>query len=41
MKIRPMGAELFPADWQTDKTKSIETFRSLSNARNKTSTKIR
>ena len=27
MKIRPVGAELFGADWQTDMTKLIVAFR--------------
>jgi len=29
MKIRPVGAELFHADRQTDMTKLIVTFRNL------------
>ena len=32
MKIRPMGAELFHADRQTDMTKLIVAFCCLSNA---------
>ena len=32
MKIRPVGAELFHADGQTDKTKLIVVFRNTANA---------
>jgi len=32
MKIRPVGAEFFHADRQTDVTKLIVVFRSFSNA---------
>ena len=32
MKIRPMGAELFHADGQTDMTKLIVAFRNFANA---------
>ena len=32
MKIRPVGAELFHADRQTDMTKLIFTFRNFANA---------
>jgi len=32
MKIRPVGAELFHADGQTDMTKLIVAFRGFSNA---------
>jgi len=32
MKIRPMGAELFRADAQTDTTKRIVAFRNFANA---------
>jgi hypothetical protein len=32
MKIRPVGAELFHADRQTDMAKIIVTFRHLANA---------
>jgi len=32
MKIRPVGAELFHADRQTDITKQIVAFRYLANA---------
>jgi hypothetical protein len=32
MKIRPVGAELFHADGQTDMTKLILTFRNFVNA---------
>jgi hypothetical protein len=32
MKIRPVGAELFRADWQTDMTKLIVAFRNFANA---------
>ena len=32
MKIRPMGAELFHADRQTDMTKIIVCFRSFADA---------
>jgi hypothetical protein len=33
MKIRPMGAELFHADKQTDITKLIVAFRNFANVR--------
>jgi len=36
-KIRPVGAELFNADRQTDMTKLIVAFRNISNALNKCS----
>jgi hypothetical protein len=32
MKIRPVGAEFFHADRQTDKTKLIVAFRHIANA---------
>ena len=32
MKIRPLGAELFHADGQTDMTKLIAAFRNFVNA---------
>ena len=32
MKIRPVGAELFHADGQTDMTKLIVAFRNFVNA---------
>jgi hypothetical protein len=32
MKIRPMGAELFQVDRQTDMTKLIVTFHNFANA---------
>jgi hypothetical protein len=32
MKIRPVGAELFHADGQTDTTKLIFAFRNFANA---------
>jgi hypothetical protein len=32
MKIRPVGAELFHADGQTDMTKLIVAFRNFANA---------
>jgi hypothetical protein len=32
MKIRPVVAELFHADGQTDKTKKIAAFRNSANA---------
>jgi hypothetical protein len=32
MKIRPLGAELFQADGQTDVTKLIVSFRNFVNA---------
>jgi hypothetical protein len=32
MKIRPVGAELFSADGQTDKKKVIVVFRNFANA---------
>jgi len=32
IKIRPMGAELFPADGQTDMQKLIIALRSFANA---------
>ena len=32
MKIRPLGAELFRADGQTDMTKLMVTFRYFANA---------
>ena len=32
MKIRPVGAELFYAEGQTDMTKLIVAFRNFSNA---------
>jgi hypothetical protein len=35
MKIRPVGAEMFRADGQTDKTKLIVAFRNLANAAKK------
>jgi hypothetical protein len=35
MKIRPVGAELFHADGQTDTTKLIVTFRNFANTPNK------
>ena len=35
MKIRPLGAELFHADRQTDMTKLIVAFRNFANAPNK------
>jgi hypothetical protein len=34
MKIRPVGAELFHADGQTDMTKLIVAFRNFANAPN-------
>jgi len=37
MKIRPLGAELFRADGQTDVTKVIVTFRNFANASRKDS----
>jgi hypothetical protein len=33
MKIRPVGAELFHTDRQTDMTKLIVAFRNFANAR--------
>jgi hypothetical protein len=33
MKVRPVGAELFHADRQTDMTKLIVAFRNFANAR--------
>jgi len=36
MKTRPVGAELFHADGQTDMTKLTVAFRSFANASNKT-----
>jgi len=36
MKLRPMGAELFHADGQTDKTKLTVAFRNFVNAPKKT-----
>jgi hypothetical protein len=36
MKIRPLGAELFHADGQTDMTKLLHTFRNFANAPKKT-----
>jgi len=35
MKIRPVGADLFHADGQTDKTKLIVAFRNLAKAHTK------
>jgi hypothetical protein len=32
MKIRPVGAELFPADGQTDTTKLTTALRNFTNA---------
>ena len=32
MKIRPLGAEMFHADRQTDMTKLIVAFRNFANA---------
>jgi len=32
MKTRPVGAELFHADGQTDTTKLIDVFRNFANA---------
>jgi hypothetical protein len=32
MKIRPVGAEMFPADGQTDMTKLTAAFRNFANA---------
>jgi len=32
MKIRPVGAEMFQADGQTDMTKLIVAFRNFANA---------
>ena len=41
MKIRPVGAELFHADGQTDVAKVIVTFRNFANApRNDSSNRI-
>jgi hypothetical protein len=37
IKIRPMGAELFQADGQTDTTKLIVAFRNFEKARKKKS----
>jgi hypothetical protein len=36
MKIRPVGAELFHADGQTDMTKLMVAFRNFANAPKKT-----
>ena len=36
MKIRPVGAELFHADGQTDMPKLIVSFRNFANAPNET-----
>jgi hypothetical protein len=41
MKIRPVGAELFHADRQTDMTKLIVTFRSIMEAHKTTRIKKR
>jgi hypothetical protein len=38
MKIRPVGAELFHADVQTDMAKLIVAFRNIANAPKKAST---